>query len=210
MSKEFGQILQGTKNEEEQPIENDERRKRRETTESEPSNLKENEIMNEKLSETNPEEKKLNFGGLVAGGLGLAAGSYLANKYSNKRPVHYNYRPGYHNWNNGYQGSAYSPYYSRPSYPYKQSGYFQRSALEEDELESLGEYGSIVGRSNYAVNQQRGTFGKLVLGGLGLAAGHHIANKYFQKIQQKGYTLNIQIRNIFVYHACFRKYGRQQ
>ena len=46
------------------------------------------------------------------------------------------------------------------------------------------------------LNQQRkGTLGKLVLGGLGFAAGHYLANKYAQKYRP-GYNHGYNYTNL--------------
>jgi len=104
------------------------------------------------------------FGKLVLGGLGLASGYYLANKLSNQRP---NYNQGYTPYQHGYQG--YHGYPQRPVYPYTQ---YQRSNGDSSLEELLSK-----SEEEIFENQQRGTFGKLVAGGLGLASGYYLANK---------------------------------
>jgi len=132
------------------------------------------------LSRSSPIQRKVTFGKLFAGGLGLAAGAYLANKI-NSGYGYKKYRPG---------GYGYG--YARPPgyYGYPRPGYGYRYRSLPSEEENLAEMADILARTESEIidaqesrhhnmlNQQRGKLSNLLVGGLGVASGLYLANKY--------------------------------
>jgi hypothetical protein len=142
-------------------------------------------------------QQRGSLGKLVAGGLGLAAGYYLANKRPGfgNRPSSYGYRPNsygysprprpvysrppsYHGYSGrpGYNGYRYRALTLEGENP-EEIGILERTEADILEAEDLYSRNIEEVRANYALNQQRGSLGKLVAGGLGLASGYYLANK---------------------------------
>jgi len=139
------------------------------------------------LSRSSQIQTRGKFGKLVSAGLGLAAGAYLANKITSGRPGY-----GYSQYRPGGYGYGSRPVYARPPsyYGYSRPKYGYRYRSLPSEEENLEEMANILAMTEYEImeaqesrhhdmlNQQRGKLSNLLVGGLGLASGLYLANKY--------------------------------